>query len=96
MVTQFDEKGKIFTTVVSKHPVKVVIQMLTNQIRGEFHVRNDFRVKDELDASAKFLPITNATVFSSDGSITIYKTRFMPVNKNQIMWMIPEEELLLE
>ncbi len=25
MVTQFDEKGKIFTQVVSKHPVQVII-----------------------------------------------------------------------
>jgi hypothetical protein len=94
MVTQFDEKGKIFTDIVSKQPVKVLIQLLTSQIRGEIHVKRDARIKDELDSTVKFLAVTNATILSVDGSAILTKCRFLSVNINQIISVIPEEEIL--
>ena len=36
---QFDNKGKIFTDVISKESVTAVIQTVTHQIRGFVHVR---------------------------------------------------------
>ncbi|KAF0111591.1 MAG: hypothetical protein FD147_772 [Chloroflexi bacterium] len=94
MVTQFDEKGKIFTTLVSKQPVKVLIQLLTNQILGEIHVKRDGRLKDELDSTPKYIAVTNASILSVDGSTTLTKCRFMTINNNQIVWIIPETDLL--
>jgi hypothetical protein len=96
MVTQFDEKGKIFTTIVSKSPVSVLIQLPTNQVRGEIHVRRDGRLKDELDSASKYIAVTNATILSLDGSKVIKKCKFLSVNNGQIMWVIPETEIISE
>lgn len=94
MVTQFDEKGKIFTTIISKSPVKVLIQLPTNQIKGEIHVRRDGRLKDELDGATKYIAVTNATIFSQDGSNMITQCKFLSINNSQIIWIIPEGEII--
>ena len=96
MVTQFDEKGKIFTTVISKVPVKVLIQLSTNQVKGEIHVRRDGRLKDELDSANKYVAVTNATILSQDGTKELTQCNFLSINNSQIIWIIPEEELLSE
>ena len=96
MVTQFDEKGKIFTTIVSKLPIKVLIQLPTNQVQGEIHVRRDGRLKDELDSANKYIAITNATILSQDGSKTLSQCKFLSVNNSQIIWIIPETEFITD
>ena len=96
MVTQFDEKGKIFTTIISKLPVKVVIQLPTNQVQGEIHVRRDGRLKDELDSANKYIAVTNATILTQDGSKVLTQCKFLSVNNNQIIWIIPEDEILTD
>jgi hypothetical protein len=96
MVTQFDEKGKIFTTIVSKLPVKVLIQLPTNQVQGEIHVRRDGRLKDELDSATKYIAITNATILSLDGSQILKQCKFLSVNNSQIIWIIPDAEIIAE
>ena len=96
MVTQFDEKGKIFTSIVSKQPVKVTIQTLTNQVHGEIHVRRDGRLKDELDSGAKFVAVTNANIFDADGSTLLTRSRFVTINSDQIIWVFPDTELITD
>ncbi len=92
MVTHYDEKGKVFTEVVSKRPVQVVIQTVQNTIRGTIHVRPDFRVKDELNGTDGFMAVTDAVVFNSLNE-ELYRTAFLVVNTNHIIWVIPEEEI---
>jgi len=94
MVTQFDEKGKIFTTIISKLPVKVLIQLSTNQVQGEIHVRRDARLKDELDSATKYIAVTNATILSQDGTKVIKQCKFLSVNNSHIIWIIPETEMI--
>jgi hypothetical protein len=93
MVTQFNDKGKIFTDVIPKHPVKVWIQTVNSQIRGQIHVKHDTRIKDELDGTLKFLALTSASIFSEDGMKLTTKCGFMTVNIDQIVWIIPEDDL---
>jgi len=92
MVTHYDEKGKIFTQVVSKHPVQVIIQTVQNKIRGTIYVRPDWRVKDELNVSDRFLAVTNAVIVGSQNE-ELYQTGFLVVNTSHIIWVLPEEEL---
>lgn len=96
MVTQFDEKGKIFTTIVSKKPVKVMIQLPTNQVQGEIHVRRDGRLKDELDSANKYIAVTNATIFNQDGTKMLTQCKFLSINNSQIIWIIPDTEIIAE
>ncbi len=51
MTFEYDEKGKIFTDIVSKISVLATIQTTTHLMRGHVHVRRDQRIKDELDAN---------------------------------------------
>jgi hypothetical protein len=91
MVTQYDEKGKIFTRVVSKEPVQVAIQTLQNTIRGLIHVKINERTKDELNAAEGFIAVTDAIVYSLQNE-ELFHAKFMLVNINQIVWVIPEED----
>ena len=92
MVTQYDEKGKIFTQVVAKEPILVTIRTTTTLIRGAIHVRPGSRVKDELNGSREsFIAVTDAVVYGTNSEI-LYRSNFLVVNIAHIEWVIPEEE----
>ena len=92
MITQYDEKGKIFTQVVAKEPVLVTIQTVSQLIRGSIHVRPESRVKDELnDCKEPFIAVTDAIVYSTKNE-ELYRCSFLVVSVAQIVWVIPEEE----
>ncbi len=92
MINDFDDKGKIFTNVITKLPVEVLIQTATHLIRGNVHVRPDERIKDEIDRNEHTLAVTNATLYSLAGEV-VYKVKFMALSRHQIIWIIPIEEL---
>jgi hypothetical protein len=48
-----DEKGKIFTEVVTKLPVVVMIQTVIHRLHGNIHIRPDERLKAELDRATE-------------------------------------------
>lgn len=90
MSVDFDEKGKIFTEVVSKVEIPAIVQTTQHLIRGNVHVRRDERLKDELDRDELFLAITDANVMAADGTI-LYQTRFLAVRRTQIVWVLPAQ-----
>ncbi len=92
MTIHFDEKGKIFTNIVSKDAIPATIQCLTYTIRGLIHVKQGERIKDELDNNYQFLPVTNACMYDPEGNI-LYRTSFLAVNRNHIIWLIPDADI---
>lgn len=92
MMFEYDEKGKIYTNVVSKVAVPALIQTTLQLIRGLMHVRQGERVKDELDRDELFLAITDASVLAPDGVTILHKAPFLAVRRNQIVWIVPLEE----
>ena len=92
MVTQFDEKGKIYTNVVQKQPLWVTIQLQQNRIHGLIHIRAGERIMDELDKSQTFIAVTQAEVFSPDGQESLFSSRFLAINKTHIVWLIPDDD----
>jgi hypothetical protein len=90
MTLEFDEKGKIFTEVVSKVAIPAMVQTTQHLIRGNIHVRRDERLKDELDRTELFLAITDASIISADGQ-PIHQTRFLAVHRAQIVWVMPSQ-----
>lgn len=92
MSIHYDDKGKFYTDVVSKNEVAVIIQTLTHRMEGSVHIRAGQRLKDELSGAEQFLAVTNATVYRPDGQVK-YRCRFMTINRDQIVWAIPVEEL---
>jgi hypothetical protein len=93
MTIEFDDKGKFFTDIVSKTPVSVLIQTVTHRIHGNVHVAREQRLKDELDLDEPFLAITDATVFTPAGE-SLFRCKFLVVHRSQIIWMIPDSELI--
>ncbi len=92
MVTQFDDKGKIFTQVISKRPYSVIIQTTRQTIRGTIHVRPTERVIDEINHSLKFIAVTDATVTDDEGKF-MYESSFVTLNTDQIVWILPVDEI---
>ncbi|HEX9386185.1 MAG TPA: hypothetical protein VF918_07690 [Anaerolineales bacterium] len=91
MTFEYDEKGKIFTDIVSKISVLATIQTTTHLMRGHVHVRRDQRIKDELDANESFLAVTDVSVLGADGQ-TLFQTPFLAVQRSHIIWVMPEQK----
>ena len=91
MTIEYDEKGKIFTEIVSKVPIQATLQTTTHLMRGRLHVRRDQRIKDELDANENFLALTDVSVLGPDGQ-TLFQAPFLAVRRSHIIWVIPEQE----
>lgn len=89
MTIEYDEKGKIFTDIVSKIAVYATIQTTTHMLRGRIHVRRDQRIIDELDLDENFLAVTDVNVLSPDGQ-TLFQAPFLAVRRTHIIWVIPE------
>ncbi|HLA06361.1 MAG TPA: hypothetical protein VJ022_02880 [Anaerolineales bacterium] len=91
MSIEYDEKGKIFTDIVSKIAVHATMQTTTHMMRGRIHVRRDQRVKDELDRDESFLALTEVSVLGPDGNV-LFEAPFLAVRRDQIVWVIPESK----
>jgi hypothetical protein len=92
MISQFEEKGKIFTPVINKEPKKVIIQTIHHKITGTVYVRPSDRLIDELNKNEKFLAVTEAIVHDLVDQV-LFKCEFLTVNSDQIIWILPIEEL---
>ena len=90
MTFEYDNKGKFFTEVISKTPVDVLVQTTTHLIQGTIHVHRDERLKDELDNESAFLALTEASILNAEGK-TLCQNDFVAIQRNQIVWVIPEE-----
>lgn len=90
MTFEYDEKGKIFTDIVTKKAIPATIQTTTHLMRGQIHVRRDQRIKDELDLNENFLALTNVSVLGPDGQ-TLFQAPFLAVRRSHIIWVLPEE-----
>lgn len=91
MTIEYDEKGKVFTDIVTKVSIFVTVQTTTHMIRGQMHVQRDQRVKDELDREESFLALTDVHVQGPDGQ-TLFHAPFLAVKRDQIVWVMPEPE----
>ena len=91
MSFDYDDKGKIFTDVVSKIAVYATIQTTTHMLRGRIHVRRDQRIIDELDVQENFIALTDVTVQGADGQ-TLFQTPFLAVHRSHIVWVLPEQK----
>jgi hypothetical protein len=93
MTLTYDEKGKIFTDIIPKESIPVIIQTVKHQIHGYFHARMDNRLKDELnrEQEEQFMAITDAIVLDDKGR-ELHRADFLALNRNNIIWLIPKQK----
>jgi hypothetical protein len=92
MFASFEEKGKIYTNVIHKLPKDVIIQTITHTIHGKFYIRPEDRLIDDINNALNFLAITDAVVHNPSGEV-LYRTNFLAVQRHQIIWIIPADEI---
>jgi len=90
MTYRIDSKGKIFTDVVRKDEVAVLIQTVTGLIHGHVYLRPEQRIKDELNTDERFIAVTEAEVYGPTGEV-LYHSQFLTLNKSHIIWVRPDE-----
>lgn len=86
-----DEKGKFFTSHVSKRSVKVIAGTQANIFRGRMYLMLDNRLKDELNNGERFIAITNVQVYTLDEKTKLYSAPLIALNKEQVVWIMPQE-----
>ena len=91
MTIEYDDKGKVFTDVVSKVAIPSVVQTTQHLIRGNIHVHRNERLKDELDRDELFLAMTDVSMAGVNGQET-HEARFVAVRRAQIVWVMPAHE----
>ena len=92
MTVRIDAKGKTYTDIVHKDEVATLIQTTANLIHGHIFLRAGLRLKDELNGTAEqFIAVTEAEVYNANGQVLV-RSDFLTVNKNQIVWVRPDEE----
>jgi len=84
-----EDRGKIFTDVIRKRPVKAEIRTVGSVIEGTVHVHPERRVSDELNSLEGFLAVTKATITVLNEKRSV---PFVAVNKHHIILVIPDEE----
>lgn len=92
MSDQFAEKGKIFTPIIKKIPYDVIIQTIHQRIEGKIHVRPDVRLRDDMNELEMFIAVTDAVIYNVAGEV-IYRCNFMLVNRAQIIWLSPVNDI---
>lgn len=95
MGEQIFNKPEFPSHYVTKKPTPVIIQTTDHRLHGDVHVGLGKRLKDELDGGLQFLPVTNVTVYSARDEI-LYRTHFMLINRDQLVWILPDEDLIDE
>lgn len=93
MYSQFEEKNKIFTNVVTKRPVTVHIQTINQLICGKVHIRPNDRLKDELNQPETFLAVTDALIYDMQGKL-VQQCAFIAVNRSHIVWLLQDDEII--
>jgi len=92
MTINFDAKGKFFTNVISKVAVKARVQTTCQLIDGYVHIRDEYRLKDELDLDEPFIAVTDADVFSLDDHL-LFHTEFLAVRRDQVIWVTATDDI---
>jgi hypothetical protein len=75
-----------------KDRVRVMIVTACYRIEGDFHVLAGSRITDALNSKTKdYFAITDAKVYTADGSTLLYSPSYIAVNRGSIAAIFPLE-----
>ena len=79
------------TQKIDREQRKVAIIVPGFRVEGKIHMLPKMRLSEFVNTARQFIPVTQAEVFSSDGSRKLYSSEFMEINRDSIITMIPLE-----
>ena len=91
-MTEHNGQNKNIARRVHKIAVPCLVALNGQTIQGQVHVRQDARIKDELDSAPHFLAITDARIYDAEGRL-LYETDFVAVNKEHVLWVLPQQDM---
>ena len=92
MDLRIDQKGKYYTPRIAKNALVAYVRTNDNVIVGQLYARPERRLKDELnDDQSRFLPITDAAVYSPTGETLLFRSAFLLVAYEHIALITPLE-----
>jgi hypothetical protein len=89
MTVRLNQKGKYFTEVVKKNPIRAVIETSSGRIEGTIHLQPKHRLLDDLDHGSGFLAVTDVIFFPAEETAPV---DFIALNIEHIIWIQPLEE----
>ena len=92
MTAPLSDRGNYFKAVISKESIPVMIQTLTHRIQGRIHIQPGERLKDGINQNEPFIAVTDAVIYELTGK-EIYRSEFIIVNRSQVVWLLPEDQL---
>ena len=92
MTYRVDDKGKVFTTRVTKQSIAITARVDDSIIQGIIHISPENRLKDELNLGENFMAVTDAQVWTLNGTTPLYSTPVLLINKTRINWIFPRED----
>lgn len=92
MSIQHDDKGKIFTNVIRKDPIKVIIQTNKHILFGTYHKGMEERLVDSIINNNQFVVLTDVKIQENFGGEPKLESSFIVLNKKDIIWMVPASE----
>jgi len=81
-----------YSEKIDKVAVEVVIKTKREIIFGNIHIRPIIRIIDDLLNAEKFIAITNAKIYNSQGKVS-FRTDFLALNRDEITYIIPRSEI---
>jgi len=91
MTTRIDAKGKVFTDVVHKTELPVVIQTASQLIHGHMYLRPGDRLIDEMNREDRFVAVTGALIYGANGE-ALQQAEFLTLNKAHVVWIRPDTQ----
>ena len=82
-------KGKYFTDVIRKRPLRTRIRTDSELIEGVIHIHPDNRPLDEINKTERFLAVTDAVINLAGEEV---RADFIAVNVKKIVWVQPLED----
>lgn len=93
---QPDDKREQNIDFVNKEKIKIVIQTQTHRVIGMYYKREEIRLMDSLKNDEHIIPITDAKVYSNTVSTERYKTKFIAIYRDHIIWAVSASDFIVE
>lgn len=82
-----------YDSKVPKTLAETIIYTKNFMITGTVHILPNERLTDMLDSSRKsFIPITDATIYNINDHRVVGRTKFLSLNKNEMVIIYPKDD----